>query len=255
MIPISDAGAVHIGRPYVNIALIAISCLVFFYELFQGGLDRDIFFYKYGLIARELTSGEAFDTLRALTAAGRIVEVDVATPIPTWGTVFTSMFVHGGFVHLIGNMMFLWVFGDNIEARLGHVKYLLFYLGAGVAATLAQVATDTDSEIPLVGASGAISGVLGAYLLLYPYNRVTTLVIFYFFTVIQVPAVLLLGFWFVLQLFNGLGSIGPAASGAGVAYMAHVGGFVAGVIFAVGYKLLIREPIWPRGSWRSPWRY
>ena len=146
--------------------------------------------------------------------------------------------------------------GDNIEDRLGHVKYLLFYLGAGIAAAWTQVATDLDSQTPLIGASGAISGVLGAYLLTYPYNRIRTLVFFFFITVIHIPAVFLLGFWFIMQLFNGLGSLGPAASGAGVAYMAHVGGFVAGVLLMGGYKLLLREPIWPSGSWQAwgDWR-
>lgn len=250
MIPISDTGAVRTGRPDVNIFLIAVNALVFLYMLFLGGLDRDIFFFKYGLIPAELAKGVEF------TRLGGPLGPDISSPIPTWGTVFTSMFVHGGFLHFIGNMLFLWVFGDNIEARLGHVKYLLFYLGVGIAAAWAQVATDMDSQVPMVGASGAISGVLGAYLLLYPYNRVTTLVMFFFITVIRVPALFLLGFWFILQLFNGLGSLGPTSSGAGVAYMAHVGGFAAGLLFMAGYKLLLREPIWPRRPWgRSPWRF
>ena len=250
MIPISDTGAVRTGRPDVNIFLIAVNALVFLYMLFLGGLDRDIFFFKYGLIPAELAKGVEF------TRLGGPLGPDISSPIPTWGTVFTSMFVHGGFLHFIGNMLFLWVFGDNIEARLGHVKYLLFYLGVGIAAAWAQVATDMDSQVPMVGASGAISGVLGAYLLLYPYNRVTTLVMFFFITVIRVPALFLLGFWFILQLFNGLGSLGPTSSGAGVAYMAHVGGFAAGLLFMAGYKLLLREPIWPRRPWGgSPWRF
>ena len=238
MIPISDADAVRRGRPVVNIALIAINALVFIYELSLSGLNQDIFFYKYGLIAAELTSGETLKVIPFLTSVG-VVGGDVDTPIPTWGTVFTSMFIHGGFMHFIANMLFLWVFGDNIEARLGHFKYLLFYLGAGIAAAWTQVAVDQDSLTPLIGASGAISGLLGAYLLLYPYNR---------------PALYFLGFWFVLQLFNGLGSLSPAVSGAGVAYMAHVGGFASGVLFMAGYKLLLREPIWPRRPWGS-WRY
>ena len=244
LIPISDGDVGPKGRPDVTIILIAISALVFIYELFLGGLDQDIFFFKYGLIPAELSQGIEF------TRVGGPLGPDITSPIPTWGTVFTSMFMHGGFVHFIGNMLFLWVFGDNVEARLGHVKYLLFYLGAGVAAAWTQVAIDLNSETPLIGASGAISGVLGAYLLLYPYNRITTLVLFFFITVIRIPALFVLGFWFVLQLFNGLGSLGPAASGPGVAYMAHVGGFAAGVLFMAGYKFLLGEPIWPRGHWR-----
>ena len=252
MIPISDADTIRTGRPVVNIGLITISTLVFLYEFFLPNVDQVTFFYKYGVIAAELTEGIEFKIL------GSPLGLDISSPIPTWGTVFTSMFIHGGFVHLIGNMMFLWVFGDNIEHRLGHVKYLLFYLGAGLAATWAQIGVDMDSQTPLVGASGAISGVIGAYLLTYPYNRVTTLVIFVFITVVRVPALYLLGFWFVLQLFNGLGSLGPAASGAGVAYMAHVGGFVAGMLFMAGYKLVSGERVWPYNPWPgrswNPWQ-
>jgi len=255
VIPISDADAVRRGRPFVNIALIAINAVVFIYELFLSDFETFRFTYQFGIIPRELTSGAPLDLLPVRTPVG-ILGVDVASPIPAWGTVFTSMFMHGGWMHILGNMLYLWVFGDNVEARLGHIKYLLFYLGAGVAAAWAQVATDLDSTVPLIGASGAISGVLGAYLLLYPYNRVTTLVFFFIITVIQVPALLVLGVWFILQLFNGVGSLGPAASGVGVAYMAHVGGFAAGALFIAGYKLLLREPLWPRPPyyWR-PWRF
>lgn len=247
MIPISDTQTIGRGRPVVNIALIAINAVVFFYELSLAGLDREIFFFSYGLIPIELSEGISFTNLGGPTGP------EISSPLPTWGTVFSSMFIHGGFVHFIGNMLFLWVFGDNVEDRLGHVKYLIFYLGTGVAAALAQVAVDLDSKTPLIGASGAISGVLGAYFLLYPYNRITTLVFFFFIMVIRVPAVFFLGIYFIMQLFNGLGSLGPSASG-GVAYMAHVGGFAAGVMLMAGYKLLLRERIWPRRRSR-PRRY
>ena len=242
MLPISDASVDRGRRPVVKITLIAISTLVFICGLSLNDFETFRFTYRFGVIPAELSSGEALKVIPVTANLG----VDVASPIIAWGTVFTSMFMHGGWMHFLGNMLYLWVFGDNIEARLGHVKYLLFYLGAGVAAAWAQVATDLDSRVPLIGASGAISGVLGAYLLTYPYNRITTLVFFFFITVIHVPALFLLGFWFILQLFSGLGSLGPAASGAGVAYMAHVGGLVAGVLFMAGYKLLSGEPIWPR---------
>lgn len=242
MLPISDASVARGRRPVVNIALIAISALVFIYELSLNEFETFRFVYRFGVIPSELTSGEELKVIPVAPGLG----VDVASPIAAWGTVVTSMFLHGGWMHFLGNMLYLWVFGDNIEARLGHFRYLLFYLGAGVAAAWTQVATDVDSRVPLIGASGAISGVLGAYLLTYPYNRVTTLVFFFFITIIHIPALLLLGFWFVLQLFNGLGSLGPAASGAGVAYMAHVGGFAAGVVFMAVYKLLAGEPLWPR---------
>ena len=270
MIPISDQGTIRIRRPVVNIALIAISTLVFIYELSLSGIAEHEFFFTYGLIAAELSGGVEFVNLvetifgpiplnsvdAAKVASGGIaLGPGIDSPIPTWGTVFTSMFVHGGIIHFAGNMLFLWVFGDNVEDRLGHVKYLLFYLGAGVAAAWTQVAVDMDSQVPMVGASGAIAGVLGAYLLLYPYNRITTLIFFFFITVIQLPALFVLGFWFVLQLFNGLGSLGPSAAGGGVAYMAHIGGFAAGVLFMAMYKvLLLREPIWPRRPYGHHWR-
>ena len=235
----------------VNIALIAINVVVFLYELSLSDFATFRFTYRFGVVPSELTSGAELVLIPVLTPLG-LITVDVASPVHPCGTVFTSMFMHGGWMHLIGNMLFLWVFGDNIEDRLGHMKYLLFYVAAGIAAVWTQVAIDVDSRTPLIGASGAISGVLGAYLITFPYNRITTLVIFVFITVIRVPALFVLGSWFVLQLFSGLGSLGPAASGAGVAYMAHVGGFVASMLIMASYKLLLGEPIWPRRS-GQPW--
>lgn len=256
MIPLFDATVRRRRLPVVNIALIVINALVFIYELTLGGLDRDIFFFRFGLIPSELTQGVPLERLIIPDIFGNVAEVrDIETPFHTWGTVFSSMFMHGGFMHFIGNMLFLWVFGDNVEERLGHVKYLLFYLAAGVAAAWAQIGVDLDSQTPMIGASGAISGVLGAYLMLYPYNRITTLVIFVFITVIQLPALLVLGAWFLLQLINGLGSLGTFTSGAGVAYMAHVGGFAAGMVLMAFYKLLTGERVWPSRPWDySPWR-
>ena len=241
MLPLSDADVHRHSLPVVNIALIAINTLVFLYELTLNSLDTQLFFLRYGLIPVELTSGQTFQFLEI---PGGVLDID--SPLGTWGTVFSSMFMHGGFMHFAGNMIFLWVFGDNIEDRLGHVKYLLFYLGAGLAATWTQVAIDPSSQIPLIGASGAISGVLGAYLLTYPYNRIRTLIIFYFITFIRIPAVFLLGFWFVKQLFDGMGSLGSASHGGGVAFFAHIGGFAAGLLFIALYKLLRRERLWPR---------
>ena len=170
------------------------------------------------------------------------------TPVPTWVTIFTSMFMHGGFFHFAGNMMFLWAFGDNIEDRLGHVKYLFFYLFTGIVATLVHFAIDPSSSTPLVGASGAISGVLGAYVLLYPYNRVKVLVVLYIITAIELQAAILLGLWFVWQLFQGLISLG-FSSQVNVAFFAHIGGFVAGSLILVGIKLAARDslkPVHPR---------
>ena len=155
-------------------------------------------------------------------------------------------------MHFAGNMLFLWVFGDNIEDRLGHVKYLLFYLACGVAAVWTQVAIDMESQVPNIGASGAIAGVLGAYLLLFPYSRINTLVILYFITVVRVPALFLLGFWFVLQFFSGVGSLGPSAPTSGVAYWAHIGGFAAGVMVIALYLRATGRPVWP-GPRRPRW--
>ena len=216
-------------RPLVNFALIAANLVVFVYTLLLTGIDEDIFFLKYGLIPAELAQGAEFKLLGPH---------DIASPIPTWGTVFTSMFMHAGFLHIVGNMLFLYGFGDKVEAKLGHVKYLLFYLAAGVAATWTQVATDMDSDGVLIGASGAIAGVVGAYLLAFPYR----------------PALFLIGIFFILPLVFGFGALSPVISGAGVAYMAHIGGFVAGLLLMAGYKYLRKEPIWP-GRRLRPWGY
>lgn len=156
--------------------------------------------------------------------------------VPDVLTIFVSMFLHGGFLHIGSNMLYLWIFGDNIEDRLGHVRYLVFYLLCGVLATLAHAFASPNSAIPAIGASGAIAGVLGAYLILFPRAQVTTVIpIFFFITVRELPAVLLLGLWFVLQLFSGVGSLGVQAAHdvGGVAYFAHIGGFVAGMILIV----------------------
>ncbi len=256
MIPFSDASVRHRTFPYVNAVLVGISILVFLYEIALGGfgilkgsagLDLNIFFLKWGFIAEELTTGEP-ELLRR--SASGIVSVE--TPVHTVFTIFTSMFIHGGFMHLAGNMAFLWVLGDNIEDRFGHVKYLVFYLLAGVAATLSQWAINPDSAVPLIGASGAISGVIGAYLMIYPNNKIKALIIFFFITVVEMRALWLLGAWFVWQLIQGSLSLGLADS-VSVAFFAHIGGFAAGAVLAGLYKLVIGEPLIPRRSRRNPW--
>ncbi len=172
--------------------------------------------------------------------------LDIDSNMPAWGTIFTSMFIHGGVLHYLGNMIFLWVFGDNVEDRLGHAKYFVFYLVAGLAAAWTQIAIRMDSDVPNIGASGAIAGVLGAYLLLYPFNQVRTAVIFFFIVIVRMPAIYLLGFWIILQLFSGVGSLDPSIE-SGVAYWAHIGGFAAGLLAVALLKLLYwREPLWPR---------
>lgn len=162
-----------------------------------------------------------------------------------WLSALASMFFHGGFLHLAGNMLFLWIFGNNIEDRMGLVGFSLFYVLAGFLALGAQILAGPNDTTPIVGASGAIAGVLGSYLVLYPHAKVRTLIMFFVITIVELPAVMVLGAWFVLQLFQGVGP--GAGSGAGVAYWAHIGGFVAGVVLV---RAFVRGPLRPA---RSPW--
>ena len=246
MLPLSDGELKREKFPYVNYAIIAVCAVVFIYELTLGQLEQTLFFYKFGIIPDELAHGVDYQGLNI-----GIGTYDISSPIPNWATMFTSMFIHGDWLHFLFNMLFLWVFGDNVEDRFGHFRYLLFYLAAGVAAAWLQIAVDTTSTIPTIGASGAIAGALGAYLLLFPYSRVTTAVIFFFITVVRIPAFVLLGFWFVIQFFGGVGSLGLQGQG-GVAYWAHIGGFLTGLIVVALYKLARGESIWPRGPGGGP---
>lgn len=252
MIPLSDPDLRRRSFPFVNVAFITACALVFLYELSIGPNGRDVFFYQYGLIPKELTEGIDYSGLR--TPSGTL---DIGSGVPPLGNVFTSMFVHGSISHFGFNMLFLWVFGDNVEDRLGHLLYAAFYLVSGVAAALTQVMIDPASTIPVIGASGAIAGVLGGYFLLYPFNRIRTFVVMIFITFIEIPAVFVLGFWIIMQFFSGLGSLGPTAQTGGVAYWAHIGGFVIGFGLIALLKLgLWREPVWApnrrrRGGW---WR-
>ncbi len=208
MIPIRDHNPTR-GRPIVTLGLIITNVLVFIFEFAMGQRELQAFFELFAIIPRELVtmvSAEYF-------------------------TLITSQFLHGGWWHLLGNMLYLWIFGDNIEEQLGHVRFLLFYLLTGLIAGLAQVIIEPNSVIPIVGASGAIAGVLGGYLLLYPLARVTTFIPVFIFIRVQLPAILVLGFWFVTQFFNGAASIGmPTESSGGVAFFAHIGGFIAGFV-------------------------
>jgi membrane associated rhomboid family serine protease len=167
-------------------------------------------------------------------------------------SVFVAMFLHAGWLHLGGNMLFLWVFGNNVEDRLGRIRYLLFYLASGVAATLGQLAVDPNSVVPNLGASGAIAGVLGAYLVMFPRRRVLTLVFFFIITWVYVPAVVVLAAWFVLQLFSGIGGLARHATGGGVAYFAHIGGFAFGAL--VAWVFFPKEGLGPRPPPRRPGR-
>ncbi len=235
MLPLSDPDIVRRRRPLSNIILIVLNFLVFFYELALGSMGSDIFIYRFGFIPVELIKGIAITT--AVLPDGSMVNVTL--PIPAWMTLFTAMFIHAGWLHILGNMLYLWVFGDNIEDRFGHFKYLFFYLLSGLAAAFLQTIVMPASDIPNVGASGAIAGVLGAYLVLFPQSRVRTLVFLFFVTYVRIPALILLGFWFMLQLINVVGSIG--SSGTGVAYFAHIGGFLFGMAVAGVYRLLTQE--------------
>ena len=213
MIPVSDAVRSR-TFPYVNIALILANVAVFIYELSLSNIDINLFLIDHGVVPVQL-----IDWLHSPS--------DLEEP----STVFTSMFLHGGWFHLLGNMLFLWVFGDNVEDALGHLRYLIFYLLAGVGAVALQVFVDQDGTIPMIGASGAIAGVLGAYLVLYPRATVAVVIPWlWFFGAFPVPAVFLIGVWFFLQLLNGIAAIGTAVGvSGGVAFWAHVGGFATGL--------------------------
>ena len=217
MIPLHDELPAS-KPPVVTRALIAANGLVFAYELwFRSGLDQ--IFHAWGLVPVRLAG----------------VFSGAEAPFVPFASVLVSMFLHAGWVHLIGNMWYLWIFGDNVEDRFGHRGFLLFYLAAGVASAALHVTINPWSAVPTVGASGAIAGVLGAYLVLDPRARVITLVpIFFFIQIVALPAVIVLGFWFVVQFFSGAMTLGAGGgSGGGVAFWAHVGGFVFGLIAGI----------------------
>ena len=234
LFPIGDDNSDLLRFPYVTYLLIAANIVV--YILFQGAGYNDAFTYAFSVVPREITTGVDLAAPLVIrdSFGNRAVIPLQPTPIPVWGTILTSMFMHGGLMHIFGNMLYLWIFGDNLEDRLGHIRFAVFYLVCGAFAALAQIFTDQNSIIPMLGASGAISGVLGGYILLFPRRSVTAII---FFTVIQIPAFVALGIWIGLQLFQGYFS---SAEAGGVAYMAHIGGFVAGFllikVFALGTK-------------------
>ncbi|HET8568390.1 MAG TPA: rhomboid family intramembrane serine protease [Candidatus Limnocylindria bacterium] len=212
----------------MNLAIIAANLAVFF--LLQ--VPSEAFTYAFSTIPFEITSGTDLVGPQAIPLPDGTSEtlVHQPGPSPIWLTLFSSMFMHGGYEHIFGNMLFLFIFGDNIEKALGMVKYAAFYLVCGVLASLAHVLSAPESTIPSLGASGAISGVLAAYLVFFPHNRVRVLMGFRYVT--QVPALLMIGLWAVLQFVNGLSSIAVSAQTSGVAWFAHIGGFIAGAILA-----------------------
>jgi len=205
MFPVSDVIPSR-TTPVVTITLIAINAFAFFYELTLSDRELQWFVQSYGVVP-------AFFS---------------------WTSVVTSMFLHGGWLHFLGNMLYLWIFGDNVEDRLGHGGFVLFYLGCGAAAALGQTATSPLSVVPMVGASGAIAGVMGAYFVLFPHSRVLTAVfIVFFMDLIEIPAIFFLGIWFLMQFFSGVGSLGADAAEGGVAFWAHIVGFAVGALTGV----------------------
>jgi membrane associated rhomboid family serine protease len=224
MFPVGDDNVRGGQRPWVTWVLIAINVVVFLYELTLGMDGLQQFFDTYGVVPTRIAQGRGL-----------------------YGLV-TSMFLHGGWLHIIGNMLFLAVFGDNVEATLGRLGYLAFYFGGGIAASLAQVAMSPGSNLPSLGASGAVAAVLGSYAVMFPTSRVRVLIVlFYWITIRRVIALLFIGLWFVMQLFSGVASLGAqTAQSGGVAYWAHVGGFVVGLI--VGFIYRGRAPELERGG-------
>lgn len=237
LFPISDDDSRLGGPAFVSLALIALNILVF--VVFQGMGANEAFTYGWSVVPMEIVTGTDITTPTTFWVAGQQVQIPQAPgPIPIYLTIISAMFMHGGLAHIGGNLLYLWIFGDNVEHRFGHLAFLAFYTVSGIVATFAQIALDPDSLIPNLGASGAISGVLGAYLVLFPRNRVHAI---FFFRVVQIPAILALGLWIALQFVNGVGSIAMTEQTGGVAYGAHIGGFLAGVVMAFVLRSVIPE--------------
>ena len=223
MIPLRDANPTR-RTPIVTLAIVLACCVAFAWELGLSAGSGDValngLFVDWGVVPARLV---------AAWGRGDFLSADTATLV-------TSQFLHGGWLHLLGNVLYLWIFGNNVEDRLGRLRFLLFYLVGGIVAALAQVAVDPTSGAPTIGASGAIAATLGAYLVLFPRARVTSLIFLgFFYQLLNIPAVVVLGFWFVLQLVDGFASLGVAQSG-GVAFFAHIGGFVLGVLVGFAVK-------------------
>ena len=214
MFPVSDVIPSR-TVPVVTVGLIVVNVLVFLYELVLPDLPLERFVATFAVVPASFW----------------------------WPSMLTSQFLHGGWMHILWNMLYLWIFGDNVEDRLGHLRYLVFYLASGAAAAALQLLFNPFSTVPMLGASGAIAAVMGAYFVLYPQSRVLTAIfLVFFFDLIEIPAIFFLGIWFLLQLINGLGSLGVTADGGGTAFWAHIGGFVVGI--ATGAVLRSRDRRW-----------
>lgn len=238
MIPIKDYPGPRRTIPWVTWGLIAINVVVFLYQLSLGSLASE-FMFAYSVVPVALVHG-----IPQTSAQGIPADLPFQTPNPVYLTLITSMFLHAGWLHIGGNMLYLFIFGDNVEDRMGHLPYLVFYLFCGIIASLAQIAVGPNVAIPSVGASGAIAGVLAAYLVLFPWAGVRTIIfIFIFFTIVTLPAIVLIGLWFALQFFDGFASLANVQQGmGGVAYFAHVGGFIAGLIITFALRSRLRPP-------------
>ncbi|HSR16730.1 MAG TPA: rhomboid family intramembrane serine protease [Ignavibacteriaceae bacterium] len=244
LMPIGDDNRDRRLKPIINYLFILINILVFVFLQDLG--NNQVFTYTYSAVPAEILSGEdvvSDDRVDSDPVSGDTFRIPglQPTPVSVYLTVFTSMFMHGGIAHIFGNMLFLFIFGDNIENRIGHLRYFIFYILSGILASLAHIystkITGGNLFIPTLGASGAISGVLGGYMMLFPTRRVVVL-LFYFLT--EVPAIVAIGMWFVFQLISGIGILGAGAQEGGVAYGAHIGGFIAGFLlirfFIIGVK-------------------
>ena len=231
VIPLGDERTGRTGTPYVLFGLIALNALVWLLQLSLG----DHFTNGYATVPFEITHGQDLVGPQTISVGGQSITIPEAPgPSPIYLTLLTAMFMHGGWMHILGNMVYLWIFGDQIESLLGHGRFLAFYLICGLAASAAQILFGPDSVVPSLGASGAIAGVLGAYLVKFPRNRVRVLMLRAGVT--ELPAMVVLGLWIVLQLVSQVGT--PAGEATGVAYMAHIGGFIAGLalVFLLGRR-------------------
>jgi membrane associated rhomboid family serine protease len=242
VMPLGDENPTRIV-PVVNYGIIALNILVFFvqqsrpeaftiaYAATPYEISHNIDIDRPVVVTRDAAAQDAMGHVRLQPEDQVIPQAPV--PFPVWLTLFTSIFMHGGLAHLAGNMLYLWIFGDNVEEVLGHFRYLLVYLACGLAASLAHIATAPDSLIPTLGASGAIAGVMGMYVIWFPYNQVRVLAIR---TITLMPALLVIGLWIVMQLVLGMGQLSTAGQQGGVAYAAHIGGAAAGIVFGTVYR-------------------
>ena len=228
LFPIGDDNTQRRSVPIVTWALIGLNVLVYF--LLQGGTGENAFTYGYSVVPYEIMNNT---DLIGNQRIGNATVPLFAGPTPIYLTLLSSMFMHGGLSHIGGNMLYLWIFGDNVEDNMGKVRFLIFYLLCGLLASAAHILVGPNSRVPSLGASGAIAGVLGAYLIMFPHNSIRVLA---FMQIIPLPAIIVVGLWGLLQFINGFGSLSNGGAGGGVAYMAHVGGFVAGIALCFFFR-------------------